>query len=109
MLEPYLSKIVGESDIGSIGVDAGLAGFFENKKDYNDEEWEDFCNFLDQSTAQAWEIDNGFFAESGYGDGCYDVYAYVLSDGTAVGLKIVFIDDNEINDEIDDDEINEDY
>ena len=31
-------------EIGSIGVDAGLAGFFHNKPDYSDEEWGRFCD-----------------------------------------------------------------
>lgn len=61
--------------IGSIGVDAGLAGFFNNKPDFNDEEWREFCAHLDFSKDQTWNDHNGIYSESGYGDGEYNVYA----------------------------------
>lgn len=57
--KPYSYKVVGilgiyldgiipcqkeMKEIGSIGVDAGLAGFFHNKPDYDDEAWSAFCD-----------------------------------------------------------------
>ena len=74
--------------IGEIGVDAGLAGFFMNKPDYNDEEWGDFCDSIEKG--DAWIKDEGFFSFSGYGDGCYPVYAYKI-DNEIVALEIRFI------------------
>jgi hypothetical protein len=74
--------------IGSIGVDAGLAGFFMNKPDYNDEEWEELC--LSIRGGDAWIRDDGFFSHSGYGDGCYGVYAY-KRDNEIVALEIRFL------------------
>ena len=40
-------------EIGSIGVDAGLAGFFHNKPDYSDEEWGRFCDRVHNGDASA--------------------------------------------------------
>lgn len=59
--------------IGQIGVDVGLAGFFNNKPDFTDEEWNKFCDEID--SGNAWNLYNGIFSSSGYGDGSYDVYA----------------------------------
>ena len=57
--EPYCYDVIGiigiyldgvipcqkdMKEIGSIGVDAGLAGFFHNKPDYTDGEWAAFCD-----------------------------------------------------------------
>lgn len=90
----------------TIGVDAGLAGFFVNKPDYDDKAWEAFCDAM--STAdKAWEAetgetyrnvydcDCGFFTSSGYGDGAYNVYELLDEDSVKVGLEIVFIDEEE--------------
>lgn len=75
--------------IGSIGVDAGLAGFFINKPDYTDEEWSDFCDSIRKG--DAWIKDEGFFSESGYGDGYYNVYAYSRSGNEITALEIRFL------------------
>ena len=53
--------------IGEIGVDVGMAGFFNNKPDFNDEEWEYFCDKTHHGNA--WNMYNGIFSYSGYGDG----------------------------------------
>ena len=49
----YLSiKLEGAGNIrrglvvGDIGVDAGLAGFFENKPDYDNDTWYKICDYL---------------------------------------------------------------
>lgn len=73
--------------IGSIGVDAGLAGFFDNKPDFNDNEWSSFCSKI--KDGDAWNLYNGIFSCSGYGDGFYDVYANEERNA----FTIVFIDD----------------
>lgn len=88
----YLDGIIPRQrsmeEIGSIGVDAGLAGFFMNKPDYNDEEWDNLCNLVHKG--DAWIVDEGFFSESGYGDGCYPVYAY-KANNEIVALEIRFL------------------
>ena len=80
----------------TIGVDAGLAGFFENKKDYSDEEWKLFCNDLSiedkkDPTKKYYFKDNGFFSQSGFGDGVYDVLIKKNTDGEIVQVKIKFL------------------
>jgi hypothetical protein len=75
--------------IGSIGVDAGLAGFFNNKPDFNDLEWNEFCNKI--NNGNAWNLYDGIFSSSGYGDGCYNVYA----NEERSAFTIVFIDKDE--------------
>ena len=91
--------------VGYIGVDAGLAGFFDNKPDYKEtpehDEWvDDVCNgFLFKQDGEVYEAHRnnamrceGVFSSSGYGDGSYPVYQ-IRSDytGMVVGYKIKFI------------------
>lgn len=73
--------------IGEIGVDAGLAGFFMDKPDYNDKEWHEFCDSIKKG--DAWIKREGFFSRSGDGDGIYDVYAY-KDDDDITALEIRF-------------------
>lgn len=85
--------------IGNIGVDAGLAGFFNNKPDFDSNGWCDFLDkFVDHDKGDYWDCGYGLFSESGYGDGSYDVYATPDRDA----FMIVFIEDD------DDDEDDED-
>lgn len=101
--KPYSHKMVGilgiyldgkipnqktMKEIGSIGVDAGLAGFFHNKPDYDDEAWSAFCDRVRHG--DAWITEDGFYSSSGYGDGCYGVYAQKQND-EIVALEIRFI------------------
>lgn len=83
-----------EEEIGTIGVDSGLAGFFTDKPDYDDDAWSKFCAALNDDgkshDAPAWIIPEGFFSESGYGDGCYSVYAYKRANNDIIGLEIRF-------------------
>ena len=74
--------------IGDIGVDAGLAGFFHNKPDYTDDEWAAFCDRVRHG--DAWLIKEGFYSSSGYGDGCYGVYAYERG-GEITAIEIRFL------------------
>ena len=72
-----------------IGVDAGLAGFFHNKPDYNDEAWSKFCDNLCASSS-AYLDDAGFYSSSGFGDGYYPVYAHRDEAGEIDALEIRF-------------------
>lgn len=76
--------------IGEIGVDAGMAGFFMDKPDYTRDEWFAFCNSLGLKE-NAWIKPEGFFSDSGYGDGGYPVVAGKNEAGEITSLKIVFI------------------
>lgn len=101
--KPYCYKMVGVigiyldgvipaqksmKEIGSIGVDAGLAGFFHNKPDYDDEAWNALCDRA--CHGDAWITEDGFYSSSGYGDGCYGVYAQE-QDCEIVALEIRFL------------------
>lgn len=101
--KPYSYKVVGiigiyldgvvpaqkaMKEIGSIGVDAGMAGFFHHKPDYDDAAWAEFCDRV--SYGDAWMIENGFYSTSGYGDGGYSVFAY-QQDGEITAMEIRFL------------------
>lgn len=88
----YLDGVIPPEDemeeIGEIGVDAGIAGFFHHKPDYDDQEWSSFCDRVSQG--RAWLLPDGFASSSGYGDGGYSVYAY-RQDGMTTALEIRFL------------------
>lgn len=101
--KPYAHKVVGiigiyldgvvpaqkaMKEIGSIGVDAGMAGFFHHKPDYDDAAWAGFCKRV--SHGDAWMIEDGFYSTSGYGDGGYGVFAH-QQDGEITALEIRFL------------------
>lgn len=83
---PHAEKL---KEIGDIGVDAGLAGFFNNKPDYNDEEWSELCSAIKGKDYLINE--EGFFSSSGYGDGYYPVYAEKDTNGEITSLEIAFM------------------
>ena len=85
--------------IGEIGVDAGMAGFFENKPDFDDEEWELFCEKLRDKDCAI--LPYGVVCRSGFGDGRYPVYGDFAEDGTFDTLSIEFIDPFEGTEEFD--------
>ena len=89
--------------IGTICVDAGLAGFFENKPDFTNDEWSHLCNltFSNETDSDFKVIDNcayikngndykGFFTSSGEGDGDYHVYVKRNKDGEIIAAYINF-------------------
>lgn len=85
--------------IGTIGVDAGLAGFFNNKKDYTDSDVDELCNKMSDldkvDGSYTYFLNDGFFSSSGLGDGEYAVFANYDENEEIVGLKIVFIYDED--------------
>lgn len=75
-----------------VGVDSGMAGFFHDKPDYTSEQWDRFNDKLNWSKyPQAWLWKDGFFSESGWGDGSYPVYKHVDIDGDIDALEIAFM------------------
>jgi hypothetical protein len=79
--------------IGSIGVDSGCAGFFNNKPNYNDEEWYSLVDEMNPNENNVYVMPYGIFSDSGYGDGEYWVYAN--KERSAFGIR--FIDDGNEN------------
>ena len=78
----------GDMDIVAyIGVDAGCAGFFNNKPDFADNEWYDFVDKMNPNHNNTYLVSYGAFSDSGYGDGCYDVYAN--EDRTAFAIRFI--------------------
>lgn len=75
-------------EIGQICVDTGMAGFFWNKPDFNDDEWDEFCDKMDDNVAYL-DQDMGFWSKSGHGDGGYGVYA-IKENNEIIALKICF-------------------
>lgn len=74
--------------IGNIGVDAGMAGFFQDKPDYDRNAWFALCDKLHN---KSWMIlPEGFFTNSGYGDGSYEVYGIKNEAGLYTALEIRF-------------------
>lgn len=105
---------------GEAGVDAGLCGFFEDKPDYNDDAWDKLCDneFEMAGDTKGYPnygiatLDNNFkcvgaWSSSGYGDGGYPVYTASDKSGYVIAMKVVYIDDEEYEDDISDDLIDE--
>ncbi len=76
----------------SIGVDAGMAGFFMNKPDFNDsmDHWREFLEEYVNDRGPYYRCRWGLFTDTYDGDGQYELYA--LWDGNyKVGLKIYYV------------------
>lgn len=89
--------------IGTICVDTGLAGFFENKPDFTNDEWSHFYDltFGNETDNDFKVIDNcayvkngsnykGFYTSSGEGDGNYHVYVKRDNNGEIIAAYINF-------------------
>lgn len=77
----------------SIGVDAGLCGFYNHKPDFEaDDAWNEFCDSLQHFGDTCCTCDikpYGITVSSGFGDGCYRLYAQ-KDKGEIVALELRF-------------------
>lgn len=77
----------------SIGVDAGLCGFYNHKPDFrNDDSWTAFCDSLKEFEGTHCTCDikpYGITVSSGFGDGCYKLSAQKHK-GEIVALEVRF-------------------
>ena len=87
-------KSVYEERKGMIGVDSGMAGFFncDNKLIFDDI----VENHL--ATDDVFIYDDAFVSSSGYGDGAYDIWAG-YSNGEIVEVYIEFINKKELDED----------
>lgn len=85
----YIRGQLHHVEIGEAGVDAGVCGFYQNKPDYDDQSWYDFCNKIKDRDYLITE--EGFCTSSGWGDGGYDVYSLVNKEGVVVGLEVRYM------------------
>lgn len=85
---------------GSISVDSGQAGIYDDVeyiKIHSGDQFDEFYDLVCEQTcgpSQAGEIEQGVTTSSGYGDGEYDVF-YSSKNGRIVAVKIPFIQDSE--------------
>lgn len=79
--------------VGEIGVDSGMAGFFQDKPNFSNAEWSDLCNSIDWKKNAYLENSgkpNGWrgFWTGTNSDGGYPVYG-IQENGRYVALAIV--------------------
>lgn len=88
-------------DESTIGVDSGQAGFFESAyyKGGSDEVFYDHMCDLTLNGISAGVYENGAVSSSGYGDGGYSVEGVVINN-QYVALRIIFVEENEPEEEI---------
>lgn len=105
-----------------VGVDSGQAGVFDDKyyKDDNivkdvarindveaickDEPWYSICCDRTLSEKRVGVIPFGAVSSSGFGDGGYKAFFQKNKDGKIDAIKIIFVEDEEENDECDDED-----
>lgn len=83
----------------TIGVDAGMAGFFENKPDYDSKTWSKLCDdFFPHDCGTIFEAHKnnlmgceGIGSDSGYGDGTYPVFEILDADGKRCGYTLKYL------------------
>ena len=100
-----------ESADFEVGVDSGQAGIFDYEyyakyhmdrsvRPHVDDDWYHRVGKITLSEESAGTIDNsGFVSSSGYGDGGYVCYLAKNDDGCVVGLKVVYIYEDEDEEE----------
>lgn len=104
------SVIINERQAFEVGVDSGCAGIFDydyyakyHTDDEKDTEWYETI-ICDQffPTHDSFEWENSIFTDSegvasnsGYGDGGYECYVARNDDGEIVGIKIVYISEED--------------
>ena len=91
---------------GDIGVDSDQAGIYDfkyyrrknNGSKYDNEVWNTInYNITIKPTDYAGSLTHGAVSSSGFGDGFYNVYKILDQDLKIIGIKIIFIDDDNIN------------
>lgn len=89
--------------VGRIGVDAGMAGFFDQKPDWLRQRWGELMDWMEEQDAQAggrlhayrkqFDGRDAFWSTSGYGDGDYRVF--VQQNGGETTAACLWFEDEE--------------
>lgn len=110
--------IMDEHQEFEVGVDSGTAGIFDydyyckyHNENTIDEDWYDtqiHHQFFPSYDSSDWQKSiftefNGVASMTGYGDGGYDCYVARNEEGEIVGIRIIYINEEEINEEEDND------
>ncbi len=81
-----------------VGVDAGVAGFFDSDKwvgrSSDEDEYSRLCE-MTHDLEQAGCTDYGVISSSGFGDGAYDCFVGKNKEGKVVCMSIIFISDED--------------
>lgn len=92
----------------NVGVDSGQCGIFDyeyymqhggadhNREDNSNEFYDKACDITLGTPGYGVFDNSSFVSSSGYGDGSYNAYK-LMDDGKVVGIKVVFIGDEEGN------------
>lgn len=98
----------GERVTGWLGVDAGVAGFYDRIAFESElkEHYEEICE-LTFGKEQAGCFNSGVISSSGFGDGGYELFVQRNALGEVVAAKIVFIPEDDFEEE-EEDEYEED-
>ena len=108
----------GDYELGVAGVDSGTCGIFCNDyhkkthaKEHALDDWYNEFIIADDCPESGITDDSGVFTSSGYGDGCYPVFAVTDRHGNQFGVLVEFIyegwedeDDEYYEDDEDEDE-----
>lgn len=95
------------------GVDSGQFGIFDSSIWEDESAWDDenktfygkCCNMTCHTKERLGVIDGkGFVSSTGFGDGCYNGFMELDSDGNLIGFRIVFIDPNGEEEDWDEDD-----
>ena len=98
--------------IGIIGVDAGLCWIGDpcycvtpDCNDHPAKTWSEFCDQLGDESTKQWNYKAehpglGVSVRSGFGDGVYPVYVQRDDGGRIKSVKVVFIEYDELDDEL---------
>lgn len=75
-----------------IGTDTGLAGYFVDKPDYDDDDWQRFVDETYANGEFAWIKGNWFYTRTGGYDGGFDAYIITDDEGRATALMLRFLE-----------------
>jgi len=95
------SLVFSSEEEGIIDVDSGQAGFYNSESAVDDggddhpSSYSEICDTTLETQYQAGMVSFGVTSSSGFGDGGYPVYVARDAENKIIGLKVVFISDED--------------